>query len=218
MTTATVSKMKYFNAMFSNRRNEYRLREKEVRLETQQRKAITKMWQEKYNLLDELVQINVRTPRYQPSADDNNTDDTPDTNTISLGEVKIDAKLFATKPTSIGGKAKLQAERIKVAPVIDVVGTEAICYPNSEAKKGRRVLLPYQTSRRMEAVRSHHIALDNLRSQKGSRHWIVKPNLFHVQKPKIDVMHRPVTTVARPRVHQHTSGPFVKKRPKTAML
>lgn len=217
MTSATVSNMKYFNAMFSNRRNEHRLREQEVRLDVQQRKSITKMWQEKYNLLDELVQINVRTPRYQPTTQ-GGTDDTPEANTVSLGKVNIDAKLFATKPTSVGGKAKLQAERIKVAPLIDVVGTEAICYPNSEAKKGRHVPLPYQTSRRLEAVKSHHTALDNLRTQKGSRYTTNKPNLFHVQKPKLDGIHRPVTTIGRSRVTQHISGPFAKKRPKTAML
>jgi hypothetical protein len=42
-----------------------------------------------------------------------------------------------------------------MAPVIEVNGTEAVCYPNPDAKRGRHVQLDKRTSMRIEAAKVH---------------------------------------------------------------
>lgn len=143
---------KYFNAVADNKRIDAGLRSYELRMDDIKRKAINRIWKTKFDLLDELVLINVKTPHCRDSKTD------PEENRIDLTRMCVDDKLFSSKPISFGHKRP----KTPIAPVIEVKGTEAVCYPNPEAKRGRHVVLDRRTLRRFEAAKAHTAALLNI--------------------------------------------------------
>lgn len=147
-----LSMTKYFNAVADNKRIDAGLRSYELRIDDNRRKAINRIWKTKFDLLDELVLINVKTPHCQ-----NNITDTTE-NRVDLKRMHLDDKLFSSKPISFGHKKS----KTPMSPVIEVEGTEAVCYPNPEAKRGRHVMLDRRTLRRIEAAKAHTTTLLNI--------------------------------------------------------
>ncbi|VDI06491.1 Hypothetical predicted protein [Mytilus galloprovincialis] len=147
-----LSMTKYFNAVADNKRIDAGLKVYEHRIDDSRRKAINRIWKTKFELLDELVLLNVKTPECHGKR--------PGTGEIRVGlkNMTLDDKLFSSKPVSFGCKKS----KTPVAPVIEVNGKEAVCYPNPEARRGRHVLLDKKTSRRIESAKVHTTALYNI--------------------------------------------------------
>lgn len=158
----SVTKTKYFTAVADNKRIDAGLKIYELRIDDFRKKAINRIWKTKFDLLDELVLLNVKTPEC-------NDKQKPCTgNRVELRNMGLDDKLFSSKPVSFGHKKS----KTQISPVIEIIGKEAVCYPNPEAKRGRHVQLDKRTSRRIEAAKVHTTALYNIDQERIQREHI----------------------------------------------
>ena len=176
MATVDTTGVKYFNAVTSNKMKECKLKETEMKIDESRKRALIKYWKDKFDILDDLVLLNVKTSRYSKKKTEQLKDDSlpeeeadgqadDSSGKIRLSEMQMDSKLLTNKPMTIG-KGK---EPGLLKPVIEIVGSDAICYPNSEAKRGRTVRLNYTTRRRLEAAKHHEQALVSLEEKKLGR-------------------------------------------------
>lgn len=175
---AEASLTRYFKSVSLNKIKEVRLREQEDRIDDERRRVMSKFWKDKYDILDDLVQINVKTPTYNKFSGSSMSADKKDGHNIQLGNMNFDGKLLTGVPLTL--KKKKQDHELRVEPVICVIGTEAICYPNSESKRGRRIKLDTRTTRTLEAAKAHEQTLETLSKQKYTRVQ-EKPNPFHIR-------------------------------------
>lgn len=153
MADSSMTKTKYFNAVADNKRIDAGLKVYELRIDGFRKKAINRIWKTKFDLLDELVLLHVKTPECKLEKTK-----TSSINRVDLRSMSLDAKLFSSKPVSFG----YTKSKTPMAPVIEVNGTEAVCYPNPDAKRGRHVQLDKRTSMRIEAAKVHTTALYNI--------------------------------------------------------
>jgi hypothetical protein len=121
MADSSMKKTKYFDAVADNKRIDAGLKVYELRIDGFRKKAINRIWKTKFDLLDELVLLNVVTPECKLEKTK-----TSSSNRVSLRSMNLDDKLFSSKPVSFGYKKS----KTPMAPVIEVNGTEAVCYYN----------------------------------------------------------------------------------------
>ena len=154
----TDSTMKYFIAISENKKKELELKNTEFKIEGEQKKMLTRYWKDKIDVFDEMIRLNVRTPTY--SGRDTPGTDRESDGRITLGPMKIDAKLMSGKPMSLQrGKKGLSSG---IEPVISIEGSDAVCYPNKEARKGRKVALNIGVLRRMEQCKALAESIESL--------------------------------------------------------
>lgn len=146
------------------------LRTLENKIDDLRKKMLTRYWKEKISVFDDMIRLNVKTPTYDgeramsalgraDGADD-------DTQSMSLGPMSIDSKLLSSRPVTLqrGNKAGTRIE-----PVINIEGTDAVCYPNKEAKRGRKVGLNQGVLRRLEQCKTLEENIASIRCKSARR-------------------------------------------------
>lgn len=161
-----VSGVKYFDAISNNKRHEYKLKEAEHKIDDSKRRMLLKFWKEKYDLMNDLVLLHVKTPEFV-SPDKMKSLTLPPANgrRIEIRNMSLDSQLLTNKPTTTGRKRPV----LSSSPVIDIKGEDAICYPNKQAKHGRTVHMNYPLRRRLEVVRKLEYSLISLELRKDFR-------------------------------------------------
>lgn len=202
MADSSMTKTKYFNAVADNKRIDAGLKVYELRIDGFRKKAINRIWKTKFDLLDELVLLHVKTPECK-------LEKTSSSNRVDLRSMSLDDKLFSSKPVSFGYKKS----KTPMAPVIEVNGTEAVCYPNPDAKRGRHVQLDKRTSMRIEAAKVHTTALYNIDQDRIQR----EKSIYEKQSRNSRRFSRPFTApkTRKPTVPQ--IGKRLLNRPKTSV-
>lgn len=210
---AEASLSRYFKSVSLNKIKELRLREQEDKIDDERKRVMSKFWKDKYDILDDLVQINVKTPTYNKSTGSSSGSDKKGDHKIQLGNMNFDGKLLTGVPMTLKKKKREPEQRVE--PVISIVGTEAICYPNSESKRGRRVKLDTRTTRTLEAAKAHEQTLETLSMQKYTRVQ-EKPNPFHIRNSQkyVGMNGRPFTA---PRLRRRRSPIRRIRRPETVL-
>ncbi|KAL4237802.1 hypothetical protein ACF0H5_002514 [Mactra antiquata] len=159
------SSLKYFMAISENKRKELELKGTELKIDNLKKKMLSQYWKDKISVFDEMIRLNVKTPSYDDErlAEDNN--EHSEENKLSLGPMTIDAKLLSSKPITLQrGKSCSRVE-----PIINIEGTDAVCYPNKEAKRGRKVELNQRVLRRIEQCKALEDSIAAIRCKSASR-------------------------------------------------
>ena len=157
------STMKYFIAISENKRKDMELKSASLKIEGEQKKMLTRYWKDKIDVFDDMIRLNVRTPTYSGRASPGEENEEDHSGRINLGHMKVDAKLLSNKPISLQrGKKGVSAG---IEPVICVEGSDAVCYPNKEARKGRKVALSLGVLRRMEQCKALTESIDSIHSK-----------------------------------------------------
>jgi len=155
------SNLRYFEAISENKRKENALRREESKIDDLKKKMLTKYWKDKIGVFDEMIRLNVKTPTYDCEHSGRSS-----SNSMTMGSVAIDSKLLSGRPVTLQ-KGSKGASRVE--PVINIEGTDAVCYPNKEAKRGRRVELNKQTLRRIEQCKTLEDNIASIRVQSARR-------------------------------------------------
>lgn len=168
--------LKYFIAISENKRKELELKGRELQIDDLKKKMLTKYWKDKTSIFDDMIRLNVKTPSYDyeriPGA--NHDED----KIVTLGPMNIDSKLMSNKPVVLQRGLKA-GERIE--PVINIEGTDAVCYPNKEAKKGRKVELNRSILRRIEQCKALEQSIASIRCKSAFRRETLQ--LMHSNAP-----------------------------------
>ena len=170
------STMRYFVAISENKRKDMELKSASLRIEGEQKKMLTRYWKDKIDVFDDMIRLNVRTPTYSGRTSPGDDNKEYNSGRISLGHMKVDSKLMSNKPISLQrGKKGASAG---VEPVICIEGSDAVCYPNKEARKGRKVALGLGVLRRIEqckaiteSIDSIHAGIDRDHGTPSPHHW-----------------------------------------------
>lgn len=163
---ADVSGAKYFDAISNNKRQEYKLKEAEQKIDHSKRRMLLKFWKEKYDLMDDLVLLHVKTPVFvAPSKASSLRPLSSSRTRIEIQNVCLDSKLLTNKPTTTGRMRPVYSS----SPVIDIQGEDAVCYPNKQAKHGRAVHMNYPLRRRLEVAKQLEKSLITLELRKDCR-------------------------------------------------
>ena len=170
------STMKYFVAISENKRKDIELKSASLRIEGEQKKMLTRYWKDKIDVFDDMIRLNVRTPTYSGRTSPGEDNKEENNGRINLGHMKVDAKLMSNKPMSLQRGKKGASAGIE--PVICIEGSDAVCYPNKEARKGRKVALSLGVLRRMEqckalteSIDSIHSSVDRDQGTPSPYHW-----------------------------------------------
>lgn len=157
--------LKYFEAISENKRKESELRGMELKIDNLKKKMLTQYWKDKISVFDEMIRLNVKTPTYDDERISGVECEQSDDNKLTLGPMTIDAKLLSSRPVTLQrGKTCSRIE-----PVINIEGTEAVCYPNKEAKRGRKVELNQRVLRRIEQCKALEDNIAAIRIKSASR-------------------------------------------------
>lgn len=163
---ADVSGAKYFDAISNNKRQEHKLKEVEHKIDDSKRRMLLKFWKEKYDLMNDLVLLHVKTPEFVAPSKLKSLSPQPTSDTrIEIHNVCLDSKLLTNKPSTTGRKRAVYSS----SPVIDIQGEEVICYPNKQAKHGRAVHMNYSLRRRLEVAKQLEKSLVSLELRRDSR-------------------------------------------------
>ena len=157
------STMKYFIAISENKKKDLELKHTELKIEGEQKKMLTRYWKDKIDIFDDMIRLNVRTPTYTGRTTPGAEDEPNDNGRISLGPMQVDAKLMSNKPVSLQRGKKGSSAGLE--PVICIEGSDAICYPNKEARKGRKVALNCGVLRRMEQCKAITDSIDSIQNK-----------------------------------------------------
>ena len=152
------STMKYFIAISENKKKELELKTREIKIADEQKKMLTRYWKDKIDVFDDMIRLNVRTPTYSGRATPGMEGE--EDGRITLGPMQVDAKLMSNKPISLQRGKKGVSSGLE--PVISIEGSDAICYPNKEARKGRKVPLNPGVLRRIEQCKVLTESIDSL--------------------------------------------------------
>lgn len=173
------SNLKYFIAISENKRKELELKGTESKIDDLKKKMLTRYWKEKIGVFDEMIRLNVKTPSYDHGRKATDSDDGD--NQMSLGPMSIDSKLLSNRPVTLQRGIKSGS---RIEPVINIEGTETVCYPNKEAKKGRKVGLNLSVLRRMEQCKALEENIASIRCKSAARREALDRNSTFVQRPK----------------------------------
>lgn len=175
------SNLKYFIAISENKRKEVELKGMETKIDDLKKKMLTRYWKDKISVFDEMIRLNVKTPSYDFERSKEENDDRD--NKLTLGPMAIDSKLLSGKPVSLQRGNKPGS---RIEPVINIEGTDAVCYPNKEAKRGRKVGLNLSVLRRMEQCKALEESIASIRCKSAARREDshTRRNALDFQRPK----------------------------------
>jgi hypothetical protein len=175
------SNLKYFIAISENKRKEMELRGTESKIDDLKKKMLTRYWKDKIGVFDEMIRLNVKTPSYDHERKANESVDGD--NQMSLGPMSIDSKLLSNRPVTLQRGTKAGS---RIEPVINIEGTDAVCYPNKEAKRGRKVGLNLSVLRRMEQCKALEENIASIRCKSAARREMLSldRNSLFVERPK----------------------------------
>ena len=187
--------LRYFVAISENKRQDVELKNVESKIDGMKKKMLTQYWKDKINIFDEMIRLNVKTPSYER---DRSSEGQEGDNHMSLGPMNIDSKLLSNRPITLQRGTKQGA---RMEPVISVEGTYAVCYPNKEARKGRRVGLNARVLRRMEQCKTLEDSIASIKNRDRSLEYNnpyglrpkTAPSKFSSRTPR---KNRPATTAA----------------------
>lgn len=215
------SNLRYFIAISENKRKDMELRNLENKIDDLQKKMLTRYWKEKISVFDDMIRLNVKTPSYdgERAMSALGKPDDDDTQSMSLGPMSIDTKLLSNRPVTLqrGNKGGGRIE-----PVINIEGTDAVCYPNKEAKRGRKVGLNQGVLRRLEQCRTLEENIASIRCKSASRRNENSLNLRRNGSSRRPKTAPGKTTGKDPKSTEEEDGPandrdILERRPSTSI-
>lgn len=223
------SKIRYFVAISENKRKQNELRRQESKIDDLKKKMLTKYWKDKFSVFDEMIRLNVKTPSFSEErvnacvAKDGKMTPPPD-KSMTLGAMAIDSKLMSNRPVTLQ-KGLMPGTRIE--PIISIEGSDAVCYPNKEAKRGRKVGLNQRVLRRIEQCKAVEENIASARCKSARRDVsdvMYRRNGSQVRRPKTAPASNPkadsdVTTEepATPRDVKDVNANVLTRRPSTSV-
>lgn len=198
--------LRYFIAISENKRKDMELRNLENKIDGLQKKMLTRYWKEKISVFDDMIRLNVKTPSYDSEratsalgkadgADDGSQ-------SMAMGAISIDTKLLSNRPVTLQKGNKGMG---RIEPIINIEGTDAVCYPNKEAKRGRKVGLNLGVLRRLEQCRVLEENIASIRCKSASR-----------RDASSTEIRRSASVISRPKTAPGKTSDKGKKRPETS--
>ena len=178
--------MRYFIAISENKRKDMELRGLENKIDVLQKKMLSRYWKEKISVFDDMIRLNVKTPSYdneRATSALGRTGGGEEIQSMALGPMSIDSKLLSNRPVTL---QKGNKNLGPIQPVISIEGTDAVCYPNKEAKRGRKVGLGQGVLRRLEQCKTleENIARCKSATRRDSCSLILRRNGSSMRRPK----------------------------------
>ncbi|KAH3846001.1 uncharacterized protein LOC127873189 [Dreissena polymorpha] len=180
--------IRYFVAISENKRKQNELRYQESKIDDLKKKMLSKYWKDKFSVFDEMIRLNVKTPSYSEERVNayvtNDGKMTPSDKSMTLGAMAIDSKLLSNRPVTLQKNLK---PGTRIEPIISIEGSDAVCYPNKEAKRGRKVLLNQRVLRRIEQCKALEESIASSRCKSARRDVsdvMYRRNGSQVRRPK----------------------------------
>lgn len=176
------------------------LKSTSLKIDWEQKKMLSRYWKDKIDVFDEMIRLNVRTPSYSERSTPSEENDEGDKGKIKLGHMNVDAKLLSNKPVSLQRGKKGSSAGIE--PVICIEGSDAVCYPNKEARKGRKVALNLGVLRRIEQCKVLAESIDSLHSKTDRQDGTPSPHHWRAGFPDLRPFTAPWGSRSRTRYSQ----------------